>query len=126
MDRPPIALTFQKPDGQVIGLFARGTGIGITFEITKAVNAVQYDSIQVVGPTYASEQLALTAIANAGGEVNLIKSLLTVINAALKAIFGSSAPPAPGGNVVDKLNQALASSFEFYMDATGAVQLKAK
>lgn len=126
MDRPNIALTFTKPDGQVIGLFARGSGIGITFEVTKAVNAVQYDTIQVVGPTYQSEPLAVAAVTNAGGEVNLIKSLLAAFNAALKQIFGTSAPPATGGNVVDRLNAALANSFEFFIDPTGAVQLRAK
>ncbi len=50
--------------------------------------------------------------------------------AALSAFLLSScgvAPPAPSpAAVIDQVNAALADNFTFYVDAVGAVQIKAK
>ena len=128
MLKPSQALTFQfKPD-IVLGVFARGTGIGITFEITQQVDVINFNSLRVVGPTFQSEQLAEAAIAAAGGEVKFIKTILAAINVALKELFAGSVPgtPVPAGNVIDRLNAAFANAFEFYVDTAGSPQVKVK
>ena len=123
---PSLSTAFKD---DIVFVFARGSGIGITFEIAKQLDAINVASVRVVGPTFQSEQLANDAVAAAGGEVKFIKTLLAAINQALKELFGTSTPvpsTPTTGNVVDRLNYAFANSFEFFVDAAGALQIRAK
>ena len=122
---PSLSTAFKD---DIIVVFARGGGIGITFEIAKQVDALNIASVRVVGPTFQSEQLAEAAVNAAGGEVKFIKTILAAINAALKELFAGSVPgtPVPAGNVIDRLNAAFANAFEFYLDTSGSPQIKVK
>lgn len=124
---PTQALQFTVDSSNIIAFVARGSGIGITFELWKRVDAVNWNTVQVIGHTYASEQECNDAITAQGGEVNFIKNLLlAAINAVLAALFPGAGTPTPPANVVDRLNAALANSFTFYVAANGSVQIKAK
>lgn len=128
MQLPTKALTFTVDANTVIAFVARGSGIGVTFELWRQnpVGGANWDFLQLIGPTYSSEQQCDAAVVAEGGEVNFVKNkLLAALNALLKTIWPGNGTQ-PTQNVIDRLNAALADSFTFFRDVDNSVQVKAK